>query len=232
MSYNEDGFLIVENVLTSEECDSIVNAAKGIDSFKQGNTRPVMQAHTQVEKFHQAMQHPNILKQMQQSVRGPVSGLQTEFFYGKPGTPGFSAHQDNAFVQAPYGAFASAWIALADVSPENGGLIVWRGSHKEPLLETTFETDEEHPDQDPNAYKYACPTPEKYEQIDVTVPKGSVVFIHGNVIHASHENRSTDWRYVLLCTYAREGEPFREGRYAKRKAVPLEQPKYVEMEVV
>ena len=49
-------------------------------------------------------------------------------------TQGFSPHQDNFFVDARGDTFISAWIALTDVCPENGGLIIGQ-KHMEKKLE-------------------------------------------------------------------------------------------------
>ena len=53
-----------------------------------------------------------------------------------PGTKGFSPHQDNTYVKAEGNTFVSAWIALTDVSKENGGLMIWPETHKEENLES------------------------------------------------------------------------------------------------
>ena len=43
-----------------------------------------------------------------------------------PGTKGFSPHQDNTYVKAEINTFVcGSWIALTDVSKENGGLMIW-----------------------------------------------------------------------------------------------------------
>ena len=52
-----------------------------------------------------------------------------------PNTQGFNAHQDNTFVQAKGNTFISAWVALTDVTPVNGGLIIWPKSHKDKQID-------------------------------------------------------------------------------------------------
>ena len=53
----------------------------------------------------EALSHPGIVRAMNLLLHGRVNGLQTEFFYGRPGVKGFAPHQDNFFVEAENSAF-------------------------------------------------------------------------------------------------------------------------------
>jgi ectoine hydroxylase-related dioxygenase (phytanoyl-CoA dioxygenase family) len=56
----------------------------------------------------------------------------------------------------------------------------------------------------------------------VVARRGSVVLIHGHVVHSSHDNTSADrFRHVLLMTFVREGVPYRAGFSARREAFGL-----------
>ena len=131
------------------------------------------------------------------------------------------AHQDNYYVEALAHAFASAWSPLVDVSPANGGLIVWPGSQREPILPVEGMDSVEAAGQDKNARRQQVAIPAKYQPLDVIAPAGSVVFIHGFLVHASHQNRSSGFRRVLLATYVRTGEKFRPGFNAQRAVVDV-----------
>ena len=96
-----------------------------------------------------------------------------------PGTKGFSAHQDNTYVQASSDSFISAWIALQDVTSFNGGLIIWPGTHKENQLKLVENEAEPSKNQDPNARKNVfSDSKKKYKAFSLKVPLGSVIFIH------------------------------------------------------
>jgi ectoine hydroxylase-related dioxygenase (phytanoyl-CoA dioxygenase family) len=180
-----------------------------------------MMPHRVNDIYLQAMRHPALVNIINRLVDGKAVGLQTELFYCKPGTRGFSLHQDNFFVQAPFGAFASAWVALTDTYAEKGGLIVYPGTHKEGLLPVKKLEMAKDAAQDPNANNEETIVPEKYQVVNASVPKGAVLFIHGHVVHGSNPNQTDEWRHVLLNTYIREGEEFRPGNYARREAVQL-----------
>jgi ectoine hydroxylase-related dioxygenase (phytanoyl-CoA dioxygenase family) len=219
--YEDNGYFIQENVFSSDECDALINASTELDNARNSTYRPSMMPHRVDQIYLKAMASPKLANIMDNLVGGLAAGIQTEFFYCKPGTRGFSLHQDNFFVEAPLGQFASAWCALTDVTPENGALIVYPGSHKEGLLPVRKLELGEHASQDPNANNEECVVPNKYKPITPSVAKGSVLFIHGHVVHGSNPNSSNRWRQVLLCTYIKSGAPFRAGRYAKRSEVKL-----------
>ncbi len=219
--YQENGFHIEYNALTAQECDALIAAGKDLENAKNGTFRPQMMPHRSDPRFLQALKIPKIKNIIEMLVGGTPAGLQTEFFFCKPGTRGFSMHQDNFYVEAPYGVFASAWIALTDTYKEKGGLIVYPGTHKEGQLATRKLSLPPDAGQDPNANNEETIIPEKYKPIYPSVPKGAALFIHGHLVHSSGANTTSEFRYVLLNTYIRAGEPFRPGRHAQRAEVAL-----------
>lgn len=225
-SYHELGYHIEQNVWTDNECEDIIGASENLSSYKDDTLVPAMQAHRQEPRFLQALENPKIVKIMELLVSGSVSALQSEFFFCPPGTTGFALHQDNYFVEAKPQVFASAWSPMQDVTPEMGGLIVYPGSHKEPILPVERLSDGDQSDrrqtsQDPNATREQVAVPAGYEPVHVSVSKGSTLLIHGQLIHGSNKNCSEQWRRVLLTTYIRSGEPFRPGSYAARAEVDV-----------
>lgn len=217
----DEGYYIEPNVFTPEECDALIEQSHDLENAKMGTYRPQMMPHRANSHFLQALKNPKVVSLVELFCEGHSVGLQTELFYCKPGTPGFSLHQDNFFVEANYGVFISAWIPLTDTYPEKGGLIVYPGTHKEGLLPVQQKEKTLHASQDPNANNEECIVPKGYQPLHITVPKGSALFIHGHLVHASNQNITNEFRYVLLCTYIRAGEKFRVGKYAQRNVVQL-----------
>lgn len=220
-NYLESGYHIEENVLTHAECQELIDAAQHLENAKQGVYTPQMMPHRQNPLFLKPMKNKLVKDIMDVLVQGTAMGLQTEFFYCKPGTRGFSLHQDNFFVEAPFGAFASAWIALTDTYQEKGGLIVYPGTQKEGLLPVRKLSLAKDTSQDPNANNEETVVPEQYKILNAKVPKGAVLFIHGHLVHGSNPNTTNEWRYVALNTYIRKGESFRPGNYAQREYIEL-----------
>jgi len=221
--YLEDGYFVEDAVISPEDCHQLIAAAWELPDAKQGDLKPAMQPHRLNPLFLNTVRLPTIVSTIERLIGGRGVGLQTEFFYCKPGVRGFAKHQDNYFVEAPDDSFASAWIALTDVSPENGGLYGYPGSHKEGRLPVRPIDVGVVAGQDPNANNEETIIPDRYQAVDIMARTGSVVFLHSQFVHASRANNSQDFRYALLCTYIREGAPFRPGRYAQRGPIPLTQ---------
>ena len=78
-----------------------------------------------------------------------------------------------------------------------------------------------NPGQNPGAQAVECLLPSNIPAIDIRLEKGSVVFFHSELAHASHANRSKRFRHSFLATYIRAGSPFRPGGAQQRREVSL-----------
>ncbi len=219
--YEEQGYFVEPGLLDDDACAELISAAEELAATMENSDRPLMQPHRRNEIFLQTMRRPAIVDIMKRICGGRVTALQSEFFLCRRGTPGFAPHQDNYFVEAPVGAFASAWIALCDVGPDNGGLYLFPGTHAGILPVEDFDQGD-YALQDPNARAKGTVVPATAKRIDAVVPKGAVLFIHGCVVHGSNDNTTDQPRYALLNTYIREGAPFRSGNYAGRAPIEVE----------
>ena len=216
-SYFRDGYAVLEDFLTPGECDALIALSETLSNARNGTMAPVMMPHREVPKFTDTMSTPRLVALMEQMLSGRVDGLQTQFFFGRPGIHGFSTHQDNYFVEAPSDAFGSAWLAVDDVDVENGALFVYPGSHREGILPVRVIADQSTPGQDPNANRQECILPPGYSAVDVPVRRGTVIFLHGYTVHGSHNNATANrLRRALLMTFIRQGMPFRAGNVAAR----------------
>jgi ectoine hydroxylase-related dioxygenase (phytanoyl-CoA dioxygenase family) len=217
--YSREGAHIEPNVFKPGLCDRLIAIASEFPAVKAGDFRTVLQPHRHSQAFLEALRHPRVTGILKQILGAKISGIQTQFFYGKPGTPGFQPHQDSKFVKAPRGRFASVWIALTDVSRENGCLYIYPGSYRERLLDVEEVDAKESMLQDINALRLRCIVPDKYKPVDIAMQKGGAVFFDGYTVHGSHPNASQRHRYALLMTYVARGTAFVAGRYAHREEV-------------
>ena len=219
--YNAHGYAICPNLLSKQRQDDLIASAQQLR--RQDDYTPLMHPHRRAEVFMDALCDRQAVQIMETVLDGEVQGLQSEFFFGKPGTLGFSCHQDNFYVRANPGSFASLWIALRDVGPENGGLFFHPGTHREPLFEVV-ETNRNHAgNQDINAHRLECVMPEKYHahSVDLRLLAGDGAVFHGHTVHGSYDHSGPSWRYALLLTYVQKGASFRAGNHAKRRRVDV-----------
>ncbi|HEX4046056.1 MAG TPA: phytanoyl-CoA dioxygenase family protein [Gammaproteobacteria bacterium] len=219
--YQELGFHVEKNLFDLAYCDFLIEQAYTLPAAQVKNFKPVLMPHKENPVFLEAMKNAKVVNVMEKLVGGTPAGIQTQFFYCKPGTRGFSLHQDNFYVQAEHNQFVSIWVALVDTFPGNGGMIIYPGSHKEgdlPVRKLDLELD---PGQDRNANNEETVVPEAYRPVHLTLQKGSALFIHAHLVHGSNTNQSDQSRYALLNLYIREGTAFRSGNSAQRIPITL-----------
>jgi ectoine hydroxylase-related dioxygenase (phytanoyl-CoA dioxygenase family) len=110
---------VIRGLLSQERCDELI--ACGALLVEEPLPNRVPMPHRLRPEFLDAMREPAIVA-LARGVIGPCDGLGSDYFYHPPGAPGLAVHTDNDYVEAPEGAFVSIWIALVDVTPENGCL--------------------------------------------------------------------------------------------------------------
>ncbi|KAJ5256571.1 hypothetical protein N7478_012675 [Penicillium angulare] len=119
------------------------------------------------------------------------------------------SHQDSEFLYTDPPSAVGWWYALQDAGPGNGTLGMWKGSHKgrkgghikrrfarkEGSLGTEF-IQNEGPSlpRGQEEEKVSEPTEDELEILNVKA--GSLVLIHGNVVHKSEKNTSERSRYA------------------------------------
>lgn len=219
--FQKNGYVIIEDIYTPEECDLIINSAHDILGQSNKDLTPLMNIHKGSNEVQNFMAKNELIEFIENFFEGKALGLQTEFFFMPPKTIGFNPHQDNSYVNAAADSFVSAWVALTDIDKSNGGLIIWPETHVENRLDTIKTGLSKSKNQDPNAVLKETVIPEKYDSKDIVIKKGSVLMIHSWLVHASNTNNSSKNRYVLLCTYLKQNSNFREGIYAKREPFHL-----------
>ena len=219
--YWTHGFAVFPDLVPRAICDRIIEVALEQESARDKTFSPIPMPHKKHPLFLSMMCYSPIVKIVEKLVAGEASGVGGEFFYMRPGTPGFAIHQDNAYVQAPPDMFCSAWTALCDIDRRNGALYFFPGSHKLGPLPTREREDAPDPGQNPGARACECMLPPGRESIDMTLKKGDVVLFHSLAVHGSHSNESNRFRYSFLATYIRKNQPYRPGRSQKRTEVDL-----------
>lgn len=220
-NYNNFGFHIEKDFLDASYCNLLVQEGQTLSGAMANNFKPALMIHKEKKLFLDELKNKKTVAILHKLMGGTPTGLQTQFFYCKPGTRGFSLHQDNFYVQARYDVFISVWVSLVDTHENNGGLIVYPGSHKEgqlPVRKLDLDLD---PKQDKNANNEETIVPKSYQPCNLTLGKGSALFIHSHVVHGSNDNKSNDSRYSLLNLYIKEGEAFRSGNSARREPIIL-----------
>lgn len=210
--YNLNGYLSVPHGISDKEADALLKFAEG---RADENFSAIMNLHREIPEFMRLMTDPRLLSMVETLQGKKVCGLMTQVLFKRPGSQyasqAWNPHQDNSYAKAKSGAYVTMNFSLADSDPENGGLYVYPGSHREGTLpyEPRLSFREKAGSNPGNKVNLA---EKKYKRVDVHAKKGDLLFIHGEIVHGSHPNVSaTRSRPSIQVTYVNFGEPFWPG---------------------
>ena len=222
--YDQNGYLVVEEYFSREACDRLVHEA---DRLAAGHYTNILDLHEKSVEFHQLLTHQGILSMADAIQKARMIPLGSIFFYCKPDNAlenGSVFHQDNYAVKAPFGSYFVCAVALDDADASNGALLVYPGSHKLGDLANVpsknFEFDETGRISKVYPIGNEVTVPEGYERVQLRYSRGSLIFIHGHLVHGAPKNpSSTKWRRKIYLHYIKNGDPFWPGWNAKRRLI-------------
>ena len=219
--YKDTGYLVVHGLFPSEECDRILETCK---AHTDENFSAVLNLDRRVPVLREVMKDPKIVGILETLQGAEIVGLMSQILFKKVGSPyasqAWNPHQDNAYPQAKDGAYITINLFLKDADPENGGMYIYPGSHREGTL--PFDPTISYREKVGANPGNSCEVPPKYKRVDLVIPKGGMLIMNSNVIHGSYSNRSaTRSRPLFSISYITKGEQFIPGNTAKREIIPL-----------
>ncbi|XP_011019374.1 PREDICTED: phytanoyl-CoA dioxygenase [Populus euphratica] len=142
--------------------------------------------------------------------------IQSMYIFKQPGIGGeVVPHQDNSFLYTEPTTCTGMWLALEDATLLNGCLWAIPGSHKNGLVRRFLRGE--------NGVYFDQPSP-SYDQKDfvpIEVKAGSLVLIHGDLIHQSFENQSSKSRHAYsLHVVDTDGCKWAPENWIRRKVEP------------
>ncbi|XP_020582145.1 phytanoyl-CoA dioxygenase isoform X2 [Phalaenopsis equestris] len=147
--------------------------------------------------------------------------IQSMYIFKQPGIGGeVVPHQDNSFLYTEPPSCTGLWLALEDATIINGCLWAIPGSHKNGLVRRFIRDDNGvHFDRNSPSYN-------QKEFVPLEVKAGTLVVIHGDLIHQSFENKSPTSRHALsLHIVDTDGFEWAKDNWIRRKTAP--EPLYV-----
>ncbi|XP_023516663.1 phytanoyl-CoA dioxygenase [Cucurbita pepo subsp. pepo] len=142
--------------------------------------------------------------------------IQSMYIFKQPGIGGeVVPHQDNSFLYTEPTTCTGLWLALEDANTTNGCLWAIPGSHKNGLVRRFLRGD--------NGVYFDQPSPayEHKDFVPIEVRAGSLVVIHGDLIHQSFENHSPKSRHAYsLHVVDTEGCVWAPDNWIRRKVQP------------
>ncbi|MBW1255254.1 phytanoyl-CoA dioxygenase family protein [Pantoea allii] len=232
--YHQQGFLVVEHVLTSDEIaalqhdfDQWVEESRS-QSTPWGDTQdgrprfdiesdhsadhPSLRRVSSPNDISAAYRHAALQSRMAHIAGQLIGGSGTRYHHSKinsklPHTATkVEWHQDFLFTPHSNDDIVTALLMVSEVTPENGPLNVVPGSHQGPLY-SHWQDGRFTGAVDSAVVKEECQQPTA-----CFGPSGSVCFMHTRLLHASSPNETAWPRTLFIAVYAAEDAlPFGEN---------------------
>ena len=216
-SYDENGFVVVDDVLQPSACEELSthfmdiqlgrktpewHKARDPEALPAVYWKRYFNTHRVDDLSMQAMRLGFARDALWDLMDCEPVGLQSMFFFKAPGTPGQAAHQDTNYIPSDPESLTACWLALDDADEQNGTMWVVPGSHRGPLRSRGKVEDTDEYEDWTDELEGVREMPE----VPVIAPAGSAVFFHGRLIHRSTKNRTSDrFRRVFVCHYVSKG---------------------------
>lgn len=202
--FNADGFLVIDDVFTSEEVENLRQAAQDPEILDEIKKRDY--ENTTIHLLSLAARHPAFLTLAKDTriinrikpLIGPNIQLQHSKLTTKPSTKGtgpFAWHQDFAFFPHTNTDLVAVMIMLDDATPENGCMQMVKGSHKLGLQDHMQD----------GIFTGGCQDDELWSDPDkvtyITPKAGGISIHHCLSLHGSEVNQSGKPRRGIVYQY-------------------------------
>jgi ectoine hydroxylase-related dioxygenase (phytanoyl-CoA dioxygenase family) len=202
--FKADGYLVVPDLLTAAEVDAFVAHLAEENAIGTYG----LQGHREDPQYRYLATHPRVAGAAAQILGGQVRIVQTMLLNKRPqGGQGIALHQDTHYLPNEPNTLMACWLALTDSDPENGGLCVVPGSHREGLRAARKNQDAKEHSSWENVHVMRDRDGREWNQtmvsfqitdldpariVRLTVPRAGGVFFTGLTIHGSFSNQSAD----------------------------------------
>lgn len=202
--FQEDGFLVIDNVFSPEEVETLRQATQNpaiIEEIKkrdyENTTVHLLSLAARHPAFLALAKDPRIINRIKPFI-GPDIQLQHSKLTTKPPTKGkgpFAWHQDFAFFPHTNTDLVAVMVMLDDATPENGCMQMVKGSYKLGLRNHIKD----------GIFTGGCQEPELWadkEKITYITPKAGGISIHHCLsLHGSEVNQSGKPRRGIVFQY-------------------------------
>ncbi len=187
-SIEANGYVMIKNVLSEEELDSIRAAASpllsasGRNDFEGLKTQRVYGVLSKTRAMDRLVDHPRILAILDRLFMPNYLLSQLQVINILPGENAQALHPDDAFypIPRPRPALGAATVwAIDEFTETNGATAIVPGSHR-------WGDDR---------------IPQEQEAQAAVMPAGSVIFYPGTLWHGGGANRSDHSRLAVTCQY-------------------------------
>src|SRR5262245_15157385 len=189
--YHEDGLVFPARVLSAEEVGEYRRACDELESQLGGRPRTieVRQMHLHFPWAYDLATHPQILDAVEDLLGPDLLVWATELFAKHPrdGAVSIGWHRDRPYMGFDPATTTTAWVALSDSTPANGGMRAVPGPDR---LTTPA----------PSRGRAAVAVDEQ-SAVDVVLAEGEMSLHDADILHGSGPNRSDRNRVGFAIRY-------------------------------
>lgn len=204
--YARDGFVIVPDLFTAEECDRLKAEARHVlDTKAKPGSSVYVHVSVVSPQFRALAEDPRVVDVLEQVMPQGVMFLSDKIVYKSASKAFATPWHIDFFYWRNTRPKLSVWIPLDDATAANGTLTVVPGSHKK----------------DWNMVKIGLPSGDfQYEINDNTwkegdivtcnIKRGSIIVFSDRLVHGSTRNTAGQDRFAIISTYhsPASDEPF------------------------
>ncbi|MCY4033726.1 MAG: phytanoyl-CoA dioxygenase family protein [Hyphomicrobiales bacterium] len=200
----EQGFAFPVDILTPQEVEEYRSEMERLEArlgdMRIGYKEQLNYPHILFRFANKLVRSEKLLDAVGKILGGDIMVWSTTIFIKEPQTPSFvSWHQDLRYWGlSDAGGMLSAWLALSEVTIENGCMRFLPGSHKDGI----FEHDDTHADN--NALtrgQRARVDISEADTVPVCLAPGQMSLHHGQLLHSSTPNNSDKRRIGFVTVY-------------------------------
>jgi ectoine hydroxylase-related dioxygenase (phytanoyl-CoA dioxygenase family) len=224
-SYNEDGYVLVKNMLDADEIGLLGRAARedrvldqhsyGRADGEGGTVRLSLWNHPTDTIYGAVARSESIVNTAEKLLEGEVYHYHSKMIMKDAKVGGAWAwHQDYGYWYQNgvlFPLLTSAFIAIDPATKENGCMQVIRKSHELGRIDHVTTGDQAGADMERvnEALK-------RLDLVYVEMEPGDTLFFHANMLHRSDQNRSENPRWSMICCYnAARNNPYKESHHPR-----------------
>ena len=224
-SYNEDGYVLVKNMLDADEIGLLGRAARedrvldqhsyGRADGEGGTVRLSLWNHPTDTIYGAVARSESIVNTAEKLLEGEVYHYHSKMIMKDAKVGGAWAwHQDYGYWYQNgvlFPLLTSAFIAIDPATKENGCMQVIRKSHELGRIDHVTTGDQAGADMERvnEALK-------RLDLVYVEMEPGDALFFHANMLHRSDQNRSENPRWSMICCYnAARNNPYKESHHPR-----------------
>jgi hypothetical protein len=235
--FNDKGYVIFRNFFSKEQMNLLIEDIKeaktrnGVSGLNKGGLAFYSSLFFYNQKIQEFIAQPKVVSLLKEII-GPDFWVRWDQAVAKKaGADTFAWHQDNAYSDL-HDEYYQLWVALSDMTPDNGGLWLQPGSHKR-----------HWPHKWVNNHLECKKIPEN--PVFVEAKAGDIIVFSSLILHSTTPNVTQDPRWAYVIEYmsinhfdpgieppyfvvARDGKPKPEFvHYYRGRLNPINQLKYI-----